>query len=63
MQILTDPLIRLDNNLSEIEHYFWDPMEDEAEEEDVDDLDIEIFELRTVNIDAKISPPAEDMEE
>ncbi len=56
-----DQLTEVDNNLSQIEHYFWDPME--ADEEDAEDLDIEILELRTVNIDAKISPPAEDMEE
>ncbi len=52
-------LIDTDENLTEITHYFENPLEAEGEEEEDG---IEIAELRSFRIDAKFSPPAEEAE-
>ena len=53
-----DQLVQCSESLSEIEHYFQNPLEDESED-DTDD-DIEFFELRTFNIYGKLTPQSED---
>lgn len=70
-----DQLIECSEDLTEIEHYFLNPLEpeegegEETEEEGTEEepeeegFTIQVFETRTFSIDAKYSPPAEEAEE
>jgi len=55
-----DQLVQCNESLSEIEHYFQNPLEDESEAEDEAEDDIEFFELRTFNIYGKLAPQSEE---
>jgi hypothetical protein len=62
-----DQLIECDEDLTEIEHYFVNPIEaeeEETEEETEEEgFEFEIQEMRTFSVDIKFTPPAEETEE
>ena len=61
-----DQLIECDEDLSEIEHYFVNPLESEEEESEEEPeeegFEFEVQEMRTFSVDIKFTPPAEEAE-